>query len=64
MGEFDRKPRAGLPARWQEMFIARGCVDLVRLGNGWTVWKPPDLGRAVSEGALPEHLRQRPEQTS
>jgi hypothetical protein len=57
--EYDRTPRSGLPADWIDLFIRLGWLELVHLGNGWTVWKPTDQGVDVRNRWLPEHLRGR-----
>jgi hypothetical protein len=59
VGLYDRRPRTGLPADWIDLCIRLGWLDLVKLGNGWTVWKPTGAGAAVRDEWLPEHIRER-----
>lgn len=58
VGAYDRRPRAGLPKDWPEVFIRHGWIDLTRLGGGRWVWKPTEAGSTVRERWLPDHLKQ------
>ncbi|MEU4607638.1 hypothetical protein AB0F43_32025 [Kribbella sp. NPDC023972] len=59
VGIYDRRPRPGLPTDWIDLFIRLGWIEIVKLGNGWSVWKPTAAGASVREQWLPEHIRER-----
>ncbi|MFD7161394.1 hypothetical protein ACFV9C_42885 [Kribbella sp. NPDC059898] len=59
VGTYDRRPRPGLPPDWIDLFIRLGWLDIARLANGWTVWKPTAAGAEVRAEWLPDHLKER-----